>query len=391
MLPVSGAEQLSASGPMIERPASSMSGRVLEVGEAGPPGAVRHEEVPQAELARACACRSRITCGCSCGLAGRGDLGVVDRLGGVDVLVHEHLQARLQFARPGGMAQSPRQCLQSGLDEPADGVRQPLLVGVVVAALEVPAQVVAHDRGHLVAAQGVEPREVVDAPAVRGVRRHQLVGAGQAGHLAAHAGEVGAVGEDQEPAELDARVADAPDLPVDQRHRLGAAADQVAEPVVAVDAAWASTAVGTDSASRCRKPLRVRHQVRRDGRHRARPAVELVERRQRRRRRPAPCRAGTSCRAGSSLGGAQHPGRGQRRRHRGVVEDRLERTRPRPAPWRTRPARARRWRRWRAPAPRCGASASMTRAWRSMSCRPTAFCPGGTDFTTRAPALVSTR
>ena len=37
MLPVSGAEQLSASGPMIERPASSIERRVLEVGEARRP------------------------------------------------------------------------------------------------------------------------------------------------------------------------------------------------------------------------------------------------------------------------------------------------------------------------------------------------------------------
>ena len=36
-----------------------------------------------------------------------------------------------------------------------------------------------------------------------------------------------------------------------------------------------------------------------------------------------------------------------------------------------------------------GASASMMRAWRSMSCRPIGFWPGGTDLTTSAPSLVS--
>ncbi len=38
-----------------------------------------------------------------------------------------------------------------------------------------------------------------------------------------------------------------------------------------------------------------------------------------------------------------------------------------------------------------GASASMMRACRSMSCLPIALWPGGTDFTTRSPSLVCTR
>ncbi len=38
-----------------------------------------------------------------------------------------------------------------------------------------------------------------------------------------------------------------------------------------------------------------------------------------------------------------------------------------------------------------GASASMMRAWRSMSCLPIGCWPGGTDFTTSAPSPVSTR
>ena len=228
---------------------------------------------------------------------------------------------------------------------------QPFLVGVVVAALEVPAQVVAHDRGHLVAAQGVEPREVVDRPAVRGVRRHELVGAGQPGHLAADAGEVGAVGEDQEPAELDPGVADAPDLPVDERGRLGAVgrsgcragsrrgpASGPPPPAPSPASRWCRrSASGTRSGGH--------------GRHRAGPAGELVERRQRRRvdrhlveGYVVQGRQRSRRRAASGPRPAPAPPRGRRAPARG--------TRPRPAASRTRPARSRRWRRSRARARR---------------------------------------
>ena len=85
-----------------DRPAGQLhQRRVLQVGQPGAPGAVGHEEVPQAELARrrlqvAHHLRLLVRVG------GRGDLGVVDRLGGVDVLVHEHLQAGLQVTGPRG-------------------------------------------------------------------------------------------------------------------------------------------------------------------------------------------------------------------------------------------------------------------------------------------------
>ncbi len=165
MLPVSGAEQLSASGPMMERPASSIRGAYSRLVRPAPqsPWVMKRFHRPSS---RAFACRSRITCGCSCGLAAPGDLRVVDRLGGEDVLVHERpagAPAGRASGRRGSKSTAP-QCRRSARMsravriEPADGVRQPFLVGVVVAALEVPAQVVAHDRGHLVAAQGVEPR-----------------------------------------------------------------------------------------------------------------------------------------------------------------------------------------------------------------------------------------
>ena len=211
----------------------------------------------------------------------------------------------------------------AGLDEPADGVGQAFLVGIVVAALEVAAQVVAHDRGHLVAAEGVEPGEVVDRPAVRGVRRDELVGSGQPGDLAADAGEVRAVREDQEPAELDARVAHAPDLPVDECGRLGAVADQVAEAVVAVhqsrrDGGRAPRRRGarcsrSASGTRCGGTaaiVRAQRPSSSSGRQRRGVDRHLVERYVVQRRQ--------------HLRGAQHPGGRERRRHLGVVEHRLE-------------------------------------------------------------------
>ena len=68
MFPVSGAEQLSASGPMIDRPASSISGAYSRLVRPAPqePWVMKRFHRPSS---RALACRSRITCGCSCGLA----------------------------------------------------------------------------------------------------------------------------------------------------------------------------------------------------------------------------------------------------------------------------------------------------------------------------------
>ena len=68
MFPVSGAEQLSASGPMIDRPASSISGAYSRLVSPAPqePWVMNRFHRPSS---RAVACRSRITCGCSCGLA----------------------------------------------------------------------------------------------------------------------------------------------------------------------------------------------------------------------------------------------------------------------------------------------------------------------------------
>ena len=188
MLPVSGAEQLSASGPMIERLASSISGAYSRLVSPAPqePWVMKRFQSPSSR-----ALRLQVTHGLRLlvRVRGGGHLGVVDRLGGVDVLVHEHLQARLQVACPGGELEvhgSPllwcgglRGDRQPGLDEPADGVGETFLVGIVVAALAVPTQVVAHDRGHLVAAQGVEPGEVVDGSAVGGVRLDELVRIGR--------------------------------------------------------------------------------------------------------------------------------------------------------------------------------------------------------------------
>jgi hypothetical protein len=68
MLPVSGAEQFSASGPMIDRPASSISGAYSRLVRPAPqePCVMKRFQSPSS---RAFACRSRITCGCSCRFA----------------------------------------------------------------------------------------------------------------------------------------------------------------------------------------------------------------------------------------------------------------------------------------------------------------------------------
>ena len=67
MLPVSGAEQFNASGPMIERPASSISGAYSRLVRPAPqePWVMNRFQSPSS---RALVCRSRITWGCSCGL-----------------------------------------------------------------------------------------------------------------------------------------------------------------------------------------------------------------------------------------------------------------------------------------------------------------------------------
>ena len=53
MLPVSGAEQLIASLPMMERPTTSASGAYSRLVSPAPQVAVGHEQVPQAQLAGA--------------------------------------------------------------------------------------------------------------------------------------------------------------------------------------------------------------------------------------------------------------------------------------------------------------------------------------------------
>src|SRR5690606_31924939 len=91
-----------------------------------------------------------------------------------------------------------RQPFEAGDDEPLDGGGQLLLVWVVVPSLAVAPQVVAHDRGHLEPAERVEPGQVRQWRPLTGVTVDELVGAGQAGHLAPDPGKVRAVGEDKE-------------------------------------------------------------------------------------------------------------------------------------------------------------------------------------------------
>ena len=206
-----------------------------------------HEQVPQPQLARprlqvAHHLRLLVRVG------GRRDLRVVDRLGGVDVLVHEHLQAGRQVARAGGglevhgipLVSSVRwlrseRRRQPGVDEPLDGVGQAFLVGVVVAALEVPAQVVAHDRGHLVAAQGVEPGEVVDAAGRP--RRTRSTSSSAVGSPATSRPTPGKLEPSAKTRNQPSSTRGSPTLQISQSISAAGSvpsADQVAEPVVAV-------------------------------------------------------------------------------------------------------------------------------------------------------------
>ncbi len=97
MLPVSGAEQLHASEAIGERPRISASGRVVGVGEPGAVLGVGQEHVPQPRLARAHLelLHDRRAGGGGC--PDSRSCALVDRLGGVDVLVHERAQALLEF------------------------------------------------------------------------------------------------------------------------------------------------------------------------------------------------------------------------------------------------------------------------------------------------------
>src|SRR5690606_33774176 len=122
----------------------------------------------------------------------------------------------------------------SGADQTRDGGGQPFLIGVVVASLPMAAKVVAHDRGHLEPAQGVEPVQRLWCGTGSGVRLHEFFGGGKLRHDTAYSGEIAPIGEDEEPAQFHPRVPDTPDLPVDQGDGFGPPTDQVAESVVAV-------------------------------------------------------------------------------------------------------------------------------------------------------------
>ena len=98
MLPVSGAEQLHASGAMWLRPMISASGAYSTLLRPGTPtlGRLGQEQVPQSLLARQLLellhhRRMRVR------VAGRHQLLVVHRLGRVDVLVHEREQTLAQL------------------------------------------------------------------------------------------------------------------------------------------------------------------------------------------------------------------------------------------------------------------------------------------------------
>ena len=95
MLPVSGAEQLQASGPIIVRPRISASGAYSSVRQARPVLGVGQEQVPEAAPARLLL---ELLHDRRVHVRGVGRAHVVDvgLLGGVDVLVHEGEQPLLE-------------------------------------------------------------------------------------------------------------------------------------------------------------------------------------------------------------------------------------------------------------------------------------------------------
>ena len=372
-----------------DRPAGQLGERrVLQVGQPGAPVAVRHEEVPQ-PLGAGLLLQLRHHRRQRVRVGGLGELPVVHGSAGIDVLVHEGPQPVLQFARCAAenskstvvLVSSGRGSRRQRGSISRDGGRQPFLVGVVVPALAVPAQVVAHDRGHLHPAQRAEP--------ARGRRRGRPSAAyaassssavGQAGDRAADAGEVAASAKSRNQPRS---TRGSPTLQISQSTTAAgsvAAAEHVAEPEVAVHQR------GRDARAPTRRAVgaaaRRRHAARRDGGHGAAPPAQLAARATAAPRRPAARRAVRRA-AGQHPGGAQHPGRGQRRRApRGRRAPARAPRRPR-TPSRTRPARSRRsatiaGHRHRRSA-RARAASGPGAACRA---RPTGRWPGGTALTT---------
>ena len=273
---------------------------------------------------------------------------------------------------------------QRGADHRRDGRRQPLLVRVVVPALAVAAQVVAHDRGHLHPVQRAEPVHRGRRRRRPGRRRAVRPQPGSPVPRAPRRGKVAVVGEEQEPAEVDPRVADAPDLPVDDGGRPRAHAQHVAEAEVAVQQRRRD-----DRPVRVGQPaqqlLRARAQLVRYRVHGSTPPLQLAGRAPRLRRARSSCATGRPGAAGAARGPRRACGRGPDRR---AARARRAPARPPPrrrTPWRTRRAVS-------STAATAGtgtaepASARSTWAWRSMSLRPTGRSAGGTALTsTRGP------
>ena len=92
MLPVSGAEQLNTSLPMIERPTISASGAYSRLVSPAPqsPCVMKRFHSP---CSRAFSFSSRMTGGSSCGLSASASCASYTASAGVDVLVHEGLAA----------------------------------------------------------------------------------------------------------------------------------------------------------------------------------------------------------------------------------------------------------------------------------------------------------
>src|SRR5699024_9637330 len=157
---------------------------------------------------RAVFCRSRITCGCSCGLSLAAICRSYTASAGYTCSVLNASSFSAGSAVGGEYAQSmivsrswgvaSGQPVNAGDDEAVDRVGELFLGRVVVAALAVSAQVVAHDRGHLEPSECIEPGEVGERPGLGAVDLDEVDRGGQALDDAADTGEIGAVGKDEE-------------------------------------------------------------------------------------------------------------------------------------------------------------------------------------------------
>ena len=278
---------------------------------------------------------------------------------------------------------SDRRGSRSGLDERGDGGGQPFLVRVVVAALAVPAQVVAHDRGHLEAAQGVEPGQVRQRRAAAGVARRRVRPRWAA--RAPRGPTPGKLVPSAKTRNQPSSTRGSPTLQISQSMSAAGStpsADDVAEPVVAVHQRRCGCRLGMSPGEQRRAVVAARRPARRGRRAWCVPSVPARRPGSERRRRPGTLSRGHVVQSPAAsrrrAASGPRPGRLDGR----VVEHRLERLARDSSIANQAGSRSSTTTIARHRNRRVGAERRMIRAWRSMSCRPIGRCPSGTALTT---------